>query len=122
MRQPSRDPYWSQWHEDAVRGLAVLTHEGEPNAGYFKKRKAPFSREFFPAAIWYAGETDPETGELTGDETLQCHIAGFTYDAHEVWLWLAKYPIERAEYDALMEAMKDDPGVCEGPGSVASLY
>lgn len=106
MRKPSADPYYSDWHDMAVRGLAVEVHEGEPHPGYFKRRKKPHSREWYPAAIWWEGETD-ESGELTGDETLRCHIAGFDYDAHEAWTQVAKHPIPQEEYDELMEAMTE---------------
>lgn len=107
MRTPSPDPYASTWHSRAICGFSVPVHEDNIEAGFYKVRTAPFARTWYPAAIWWEGETD-ELGELVSDEVLRCHIAGLEYDPYEQWLRLAKYPISREEYEALMEGLKDE--------------
>ena len=56
---------------------------------------------FVPARIWLEREICPEMGELACDEKLRCEIDGAPRDPFREWVWLAKNPISKAEFDEL---------------------
>lgn len=72
-----------------------------PECGYFLRPvgKEGNERKFLPAAIYWERQIDPETGEVLGDDILRCDVGGALCDPDEAWLWLAKRPISKEEYD-----------------------
>lgn len=101
MRTPDPERRWDWWQR-AVAGEPVPIHEDEPQAGFFKARKFPYGQwpkgPAVPARIWWEGATDPETGELLGDEICRCEIDGRRTDPWRVWPWLAQNPIPESEW------------------------
>lgn len=97
MRAPTPREQVYAWHSAALRGERPPIHEGEPHAGWFLTRLQARGA-YVPGSIWLEQPTDPETGELTADETYRAEILGQPQDAHDAWLWLAKRPICRLFY------------------------
>lgn len=102
MRKPTSYDEAFAWHRDALLGVYGdgLPTNDEPQCGWFKRRLVK-GGPFVPARIWLYAETDPVTGELMADETLQCEVNGQHADAHEAWLWLCANPITEAEFKYL---------------------
>jgi len=96
MRNPTPHSVLYDWHMRAIRGEKVrYTHA--PECGWFVTRYIPRGAPI-PASIYMEQPTDPETGELIGDEVFRAEILGAPMDAEEAWLRLAKRPICRLYY------------------------
>lgn len=110
-RYPTPDPVLYEWHSAAMRGENPPVHEIEVHCGWFV-RAYSYRGLLYPAQIFMSREIDEETGLLLSDETLRCilakpgdgwpTIAGHEADAEEEWPYLAKKPISKSEYEALM--------------------
>jgi hypothetical protein len=108
MRQPSS----YAWHTAALayyathgnlRGFPGI-HEDEFHPGWFKRRRESRG-PWLPASVSLIAPCDPETGELLGDETWRCEIAGEERDIAEEWLWLCGQPISHDAYVAMLEIL-----------------
>lgn len=86
------------WHRAALNGLRPPIHEGHPEAGWFLTRLQARGA-YVPGSIWLEQPTDPDTGELVGDETYRAEILGEEQDAGDAWLFLSKRPICRLFYN-----------------------
>lgn len=108
MRRPSTEAELYDWHARALRGEPVPIHVNEPHCGWFKTK---FVRggPWVPARVWCAQEIDPETGELTGDETLLCEVDGQRRDPVAAWVSFCGGAISRAEYEALLRERDVNP-------------
>jgi hypothetical protein len=96
------------WHRAAMAGVYAekpVTFSEIPQCGWFK-RKLVKGGVFVPAKIWLFSPTDPETGELCGDERLQCEVGGAFADPADAWPWLCSNPISEADFGYLM-AVRD---------------
>lgn len=111
MRTPTPESELYDWHRRALAGESPPVWEGEPMCGWFVRS---FSDRgvLYPAMIFCEREICEETGELLSDERLRCivarpgdgwpSVAGHEADAFDEWLYLAKRPVSKEEYTALM--------------------
>lgn len=76
-------------------GLPQITQE--PQCGWFKRRLVK-GGPWVPARIWLEQPTDPETGELAGDEVMRCEVGGKERDPVDEWTWLCSAPITEADF------------------------
>ena len=90
------------WHSNALRGALAddMPTTEEPQCGWFKRRLVR-GGPFVPARIWMYQPVDPETGDLVGDEVLQCEIGGRFADPEVQFPWLARHPISEQEFNYL---------------------
>jgi len=89
------------WHRNALLGVfgeAPETFNEEPECGWFKTRLVK-GGPWVPARIWMYQPIDEDTGELVGDEKLQCEVNGQHADADEVWSRLCGNPISEQEFN-----------------------
>lgn len=101
MRQPSTFSALYRWHSAAIAGECPPIHDGEPQAGYYKRRMVK-GGPWIPARIFVEREIDPETGELASDEVLCIEVDGTRRrDPCEHWTYLTA--ITRQEFQALTE-------------------
>jgi hypothetical protein len=116
MRQPTPISALLRWHREALAGRRPAIHENDPHVGWFKVRMVR-GGPFVPARIWIEREICPETGELASDEQMICEVDGFRRDLQREWVWLAKTPISKAEYDSLlaMRAQRPDMAATHAP-------
>ena len=93
---PKADQYdfWSR----SVAGERVPRVEDEPKPGFYKRRMIR-NGPFVPVEIWLEQEVDPDTGELTADETLMATSDGKPCDPLAVWL--SARAISAEEFDGL---------------------
>ncbi len=89
------------WHKRALAGEKPPIHT-TPECGWFLYKSA---EGMVPASIYWQGESDPDTGEILADEELRCEIGGIAADAESMWLFLAKRPIPKEEYDQRLREM-----------------
>jgi len=102
MRQPTdRSDAWSWWREHA--GSTPPEVPPEPQPGLYKLRRAR-TGQWVAASIDWEQPTNPETGELIGDERLVCLVDGWERDPDEVWTMLAGRPVTEAEFNRLANA------------------
>lgn len=111
LRQPTPDDVLYDWHARAMRGENPPVHEVEPHCGWFV-RSYSYMGAFYPGLIFMHQPIDEQTGELVGDEVLRCvvarpgdgwpAVAGHEADPFEEWPHLAKRPISKEEYHALI--------------------
>jgi hypothetical protein len=95
-RGPTLPSIAYRWHRAAMAGKTpAITHE--PECGWFR-RKLVKGGPYVPVRIFLEQETDPETGELLGDEIMRCEVAGKRRPPEEEWTWVADKPISREEY------------------------
>lgn len=96
MRRPTPLTELYRWHRESLAGKKPQI-TSEPQCGFFKrtmvKGGAPVG-----ARIWMEQPTDPDTGELVGDEVMRCDVGGKERDPTDEWVWLADYPISEADY------------------------
>ena len=96
MRQPTPHvDLYGWWMVALGGGDPETTHE--PQCGWFKRRLVK-GGPWVPARIWMDQPIDPDTGELCGDETLQCEVAGRWADPEDAWTWLCANPITEQEF------------------------
>lgn len=110
-RTPTPDAVLYNWHTRALRGEKLPVHESEPHCGWFV-RSYSYRGLLYPCMIFMQREIDEETGELLSDEVLRCtvtrpgdgwpSITGHEADPLEEWTYLARMPISKSEYHALM--------------------
>jgi hypothetical protein len=94
------DPY--TWHKRAIAGEKPPIHT-TAECGWFLYKSQD---GMVPASIfWESPEIDPETGEILADQELRCEIGGVAADPQEMWLWLAKRPISKSEYEQRLAAL-----------------
>lgn len=99
-RTPTTTDAAYAWHRKALAGDKPQV-TNEPQCGWFVRRLIR-NGPFVPASIYFEAEVDPDTGELLGDETMRCEVAGEQRDPEDEWLWLASRPISEAEYAKLL--------------------
>lgn len=104
IRQPTADPF--AWWREALSNSRLPRSEGDPRAGFYCRRKIK-GGPLFPVHIYLEQPTDPETGELTGDETYQAEELGYSLDP--VTIWTHCRPITKEQFDALVERHRVDP-------------
>ena len=105
MSKPTPHDELYRWHRNALLGVygePTTEFNENPECGFFKRRLVK-DGPFVPARIWMHQPTDPETGDLVGDETLQCEVDGQFADAEQQWSWLNGNPITEAEFNYLTE-------------------
>lgn len=101
IRQPSSASQIYGWHRAALRGENPPRHEGEPQAGWYKRRMVK-GGPWVPVRIFVDRDIDPETGELTRDEALRIEVEGIDKgDPADQWTHLT--PISREEFDHLTD-------------------
>ena len=94
MRRPTEDAY--DWHHRAIAGEnPPVTYEPQPG-WYLRKDEGG---KMTPCSISLEQPIDEATGELLGDEVLTCECGGEDCDAEASWIYLAKRPITKEEYD-----------------------
>ena len=98
IRVPSdRRALWAAW-EDRLAGRRVeLT--AAPQCGLYKARR---DGRWVGVQIDIESDTDPETGELVGDERFVAWIQHERFDAEDVWPYAAKNPVTREEFKRLL--------------------
>lgn len=109
IRQPSRFRQIYGWYLAALSGLAPATHDGLPEAGWFKMKLVQ-GGPWVPVRIWLDQVIDPETGDLADDEILFCEVSGEAVPRsrmEEVWTYLI--PIQSADFEALTGRVMSDP-------------
>ena len=103
MRTPSTPAErWLFW-ERSIAGERAEVYENEPQSGYYAVRKFDYhvwrTGPFLPARVWWEpGQTDPDTGELLGDERCRAEIDGKEVNPWTTWTWLARRPITETEW------------------------
>lgn len=97
MRRPTPREHVYDWHSRAIRGERMPIHDSTPHAGWYLARLQARGA-YVPGSIWLEQPTDPDTGELIGDEVYRAEILGEPRDADDAWLWLAKRPICKLYY------------------------
>ena len=102
LRTPTPAAQLLAWYWSALKGEQPPIHDADPQVGWFKVRLVARG-PFVPAKIWVHRDIDPLTGELTDDERYLCEIDGERRDPFREWVWLAKNPIPRAEYEELCD-------------------
>ena len=110
IRQPTSKDDALAWWRNGLKGMTAdeQIYSEEPQSGWYKTRLVRLG-PFVPARIWIEAEIDRETGELLGDETLQCEVNGQHADAEQQWPWLCQNPITEAEY-RYMTALRQHVG------------
>jgi hypothetical protein len=102
MSRPTPREELYRWHSNAM--LGVLGDDppitDDPQCGWFQ-RPLVKGGVMVPARIWMHQPVDEETGDLVGDETLQCEVDGRYADPNAQWTWLAGAPISEAEFNYL---------------------
>jgi hypothetical protein len=98
MRQPTPISEQYAWHRAALAGdNPEIT--ATPQAGWFKRRLVK-GGPWVAGRLWLDQPVD-ELGELCGDETLQCEVAGRWADPEDAWTWLCANPISEQEFKYL---------------------
>jgi len=92
------DPY--HWHHLAIAGKKPPIYT-TPECGWFLHKSAD---GMIPSSIYWEGPTD-ENGDPCGDQAMHCEIGGVQVDPIELWLYLAKRPIPKEEYDQRLAEM-----------------
>ena len=110
IRQPSPAARLYAWHKAALAGHAPAIHDGLPECGWFKRRLVK-GGPWVPVRIFVRREIDPDTGELTGPETLVADVDGKLSDPVRHWTYLI--PISRAEYTSLLFRQSTVPGMAD---------
>ena len=91
------------WHRAALAGEKPPIHT-TPECGFFLFKSQ--NNGMVPASIyWESPLVDLETGEILADQELHCEIGGVAADPEAMWLFLAKRPIPREEYEQRLAAM-----------------
>jgi hypothetical protein len=109
MRAPTnRFAAWDWWRE-AVAGVAQATPTLDaPQCGLFRGSQSFLDatgkrrKHYVAASIDLVQDVDPDTGELIGDETFVCIVAGRACDAHEQWIYLSGSPVSETEHARLL--------------------
>jgi hypothetical protein len=98
MRTPTPHvDLYGWWMVALGGGDPETTHDPQP--GYYKRRLVK-GGPWVAARIWLDQPID-ELGELCGDETLQCEVAGRWADPEDAWTWLCANPISEQEFKYL---------------------
>jgi hypothetical protein len=111
MRQPSSAAHLYAWHRAAVAGESPPTHDGLPEAGWYKRRMVK-GGPWVAVRIFVERDICPETGELTAPERLVADVDG-RRDDDPARFWTNLQPITRAEYDALIYRQSLIPGMAD---------
>lgn len=85
-----------QWWRDTLDGKnpPVTT---TPEAGWFVMKA---HGTMIPASIWWESpQVDEETGEILADQVLCAEVGGKEMNPDDIWLSVAKRPVERCEYE-----------------------
>lgn len=112
IRTPTQRASAYAWHSQAladIRDGLQISANNDPECGWYQRRLVK-AGPLVPARIWLYSEVDPETGELAGDELLQCEVAGEYRDPDEQWSWLCGNPISEAEFN-YMTAVREHVAV-----------
>jgi hypothetical protein len=98
MRTPTPHvDLYGWWMVALGGGDPEVTHDPQP--GYYKRRLVK-GGPWVAARIWMDQPID-ELGELCGDETLQCEVAGRWADPEDAWTWICANPISEQEFKYL---------------------
>lgn len=76
-------------------------HEDDPQCGWYRRRTSK-GGHWVPARIWLHQVLD-HTGQLTEPEVMLCEVNGRELGAIHEWTWLAKNPISREQYQAMVD-------------------
>lgn len=106
MSKPTpRDELYA-WHKQALEDrnnlLYIEANPDEPQCGYFETRLVK-GGPFVAARIWMYQPVDEESGDLIGDENLQCEVDGKYRDPAQAWSWLYNLPIDEARFKFLTD-------------------
>jgi hypothetical protein len=102
-RMPTPEAELYDWHRRALAGEKPPVWESEPKCGWYLARLEARG-DLVPGSVWMDQPTDPETGELCGDEVLRCEIGGECRNPIDAWTWLAKRPVSYQEYRSRIRA------------------
>lgn len=105
IRQPTTWHTAHAWWRQALRDPRTPRHDGEPQCGYYARR-AVKNGPLLPVRVYLDQQIDPDTGELTADETIRAEELGASKDPVRLWTHLR--PISRARYDDLIEQHRTD--------------
>ena len=97
MRQPTKDPL--AWWREALLDSRTPRHDGEPQAGFYKRRMVK-GGPFLPVEVRLTSVVD-DAGELSEPETVTADQMGQKVNAVSIWTHLR--PISREEYAALVD-------------------
>lgn len=101
IRRPSTFRQLYGWWQSALAGDNPPRHDGEPEAGYYKRRFVK-GGPWVAVRIYVERDIDSETGELTCDEVLRIEVEGLDGgDPADHWTYLT--PITRREFDHLVD-------------------
>lgn len=100
IRQPTRPRAAFAWWNAALRDPRTPRHDGEPQAGYFKRRMVK-GGPWVPLRIRLVQAIDPVTRELTEPEYHVAEQDGTSFDPCPIWTHCR--PISSQEYQDLIE-------------------
>ena len=104
IRQPTSLEQALAFHNAAIRGDNPPRYEGDPQAGWYRRR-AVRQGPWLPVRIGLRSCVD-DHGELTEPEVLEAHCLGERLDP--IRIWLSCQPITKDDYDALVALHTSD--------------
>ncbi|AHD02929.1 hypothetical protein [Leisingera methylohalidivorans] len=106
IRQPTPPRKAFAWWNAALRDPRTPRHEGEPQAGYYKRRTVK-NGPWVPLRIRLVQAIDRETGELTEPEIHVAEQDGASFDPNPIWTHCR--PISSREFNDLTARQEDLP-------------
>lgn len=106
IRQPTRPRDAFAWWNAALRDPRLARHEGEPQAGYYKRRMVK-NGPWVPLRIRLVQVIDKTTGELSEPERFEADQDGGTFDPTSIWTHCR--PISSTEFHDLTARQIDLP-------------
>lgn len=98
IRQPTRPKEAFAWWNSALRNPRAPRHEGEPQAGYYKRRMVK-NGPWVPLRIRLVQVIDRDSGELCEPERFEADQDGATFNPEPIWTHCR--PISTAEFHDL---------------------
>lgn len=97
-----------EWHRKKMAGEAAATTT-TPECGWFLRPVGKVGKEtkYLPASIYWEPRVNDD-GERVNDDILRCEVGGAQVDPEEEWLFIAKRPISKDEYDMRTVALFTD--------------
>jgi hypothetical protein len=106
IRQPTPPRKAFAWWNAALRDPRTPRHDGEPQAGYYKRRMVK-NGPWVPVRIKLVQLVDPITGELTAPEVHVAEQNGAEFDPNPIWTHCR--PISSREFNDLIARQDDMP-------------
>lgn len=94
------------WWRNALHGEFGPIHDGDPQAGFYRKKKSK-AGGWTPVAIW-----------LGGDGKMVAKVGDTMGDAYDIWTWVCRNPVAEAIYRAVIagQPWPDEAPVGDHPG------